>query len=213
MAKTGGTQEQDPGQIVAGNQFLVERLAQWGLKYARSIGVFVDYDDIVSIVHEGLFRAARSFDPSKGAPFPSYGWLRGMGHLKDALRDGDWLTRRERQLVQAWRRGDELSERRARQAARLVSQSPVVGDGPEVARNLPSGTQVEAPALDRAVVQDMLRHLPSPGREVLSRHYLDGMSLSAISVLLEVTESWVSQVHRTALRRLRCLYQAEAEAS
>ena len=43
MAKTGGTQEQDPGQIVAGNQFLVERLAQWGLKYARSIGVFVNY--------------------------------------------------------------------------------------------------------------------------------------------------------------------------
>ena len=43
MAKTGGTQEQDPGQIVAGNQFLVERLAQWGLKYARAIGVFVNY--------------------------------------------------------------------------------------------------------------------------------------------------------------------------
>jgi RNA polymerase sigma factor (sigma-70 family) len=89
----------------------------------------------------------------------------------------------------------------------------VVGDGAEVARNLPSGTQVEGPVLDRAAVQDMLGHLPSPEREVLSRHYLDGMSLSAISVLLEVTESWVSQVHRSALRRLRCLYQAEAEAS
>ena len=51
-------------------------------------GVYVSYhgslyhDDIVGIVHEVLLRAAHSFDPSKGVPFASYGWLRGMGHLK-----------------------------------------------------------------------------------------------------------------------------------
>ena len=89
------------------HQYLVPRIARKAYNYALTAGMrSVDRDDIVSLAQEGLLLAAGSFDPGKGTSFSSYAWLRVMGHIKDELRKDDYLTRRERQVVQAWLRCD-----------------------------------------------------------------------------------------------------------
>lgn len=206
MAECVGIDVQDWPGFIADNETLVKSLVRKGRSYALSIGVVVDDDDMVSIVQEGLLRAVRIYDPSKGAPFPYYARRRVLGHIKDTLRNRDWLTRRERQLVQAWRRGDELSERRSREAARLASQRPAIGDADEIARNVISDAEVEGAALDMAIVRQLMGRLTATEREVCRRYYLDGMTMSAIGTLLGATESWASQVHQNAMRRLRELY-------
>ena len=196
-------------RLVEQHQPLVQTIAKRALAYARSIGATADFDDLVGLAQEGLVRAADSFDPTKQVPFAAYAWLRVMGHIKDALRDDDYLTRRERQLVQAWLRGDPLNEDRARRAARLASQRPKPITT-EVAFELPSDSDFEDKALSQVQVRDALSSLAPMERAVLSYRYLDGMSNSAIGTILQVTESRVSQVHRTALLRLRQVLQVEA---
>lgn len=208
VAPPSGTSRR-PGDLAARDRLveqyqpLVQRIAKSARTYAQSIGsATTDLDDLVGLAEEGLVRAAESFDPLKGVPFSSYAWTRVMGHIKDALRDDDFLTRRERQLVQAWLRGDELDERRVRRAARLVSQGPKVVSAEAVAE-VPGDSQVEEAVLAKVQVKEALRFLGPMERAVFIYRYLDGMSMSAISALLEVTESWVFQVHGAALRRLR----------
>ena len=197
-------------RLVEQHQPLVQRIAKQARTYAQSIGsATTDLDDLVGLAQEGMVRAAESFDAGKGVPFSYYAWTRVMGHIKDALRDDDFLTRRERQLVQAWLRGDVLEEHRAKQAARLASQRPEAV-GAEAVDELPVDDHVEEAALAQLQVKEALRFLDPMERAVLSYRYLDGMSTSAIAALLRVTEARVSQVHRAALRRLRKTYELEA---
>ena len=206
----GGGDLEARDRLVEQYQPLVQRIARQARTYAQSIGsTMTDLDDLVGIAQEGLVRAAESFDPTKGVPFSSYAWTRVMGHIKDALRDDDFLTRRERQLVQAWLRGEELDEHRARRAARLASQRPKSA-AVEAAGEVPGDSHVEDAALAQVQVQEALRVLGPVERAVLSYRYLGGMSLSAIGMLLQVTEGRVSQVHRAALRRLRQAFELKA---
>lgn len=208
MADSPGDRSRD--RLVEEHWALVQRLANWARGYARSIGLKIDHDDLAGLAQEGLLRAAESFDLAKGVPFGSYAWLRVMGHIKDALRDEDYLTRRERQLVQAWRRGNELDDRRMRQAARLASQRPATWPPEQADFDVPGDNRVEGTALAHAQAQEIMGLLPPVERAVLGWRYLDGLSISAIGALLYVSESWVSQVHKSALRRLRRAYEPEA---
>lgn len=196
-------------RLVEEHEVLVQTIAKRALLYARSIGATAELDDLVGLAHEGLLRAAGSFDPTKGVPFAAYAWLRVMGHIKDSLRDDDYLTRRERQVVQSWLRGDELGKDQARRAARLASQrpKPLVG---EEAVQVPSDMNVEETALAQLQVREAFTSLNPMEKAVLSYRYLDGMNFSAIKTLLRVTAGRVSQVHRAALSRLRQSLEVEA---
>ena len=168
----------------------------------------MDHDDSVSLAQEGLLKAAESFDPGKGVPFSSYVWLRAMGHIKDALRKEDYLTRRERQVVQAWLRGDELDGHRERYAARLASQRPAPDFDPAI--GLASDDCTEDAVIVRMQVKEALTFLSPMERAVLSYRYLDGMSVSAIAALLHVTDGRVSQITKSVLRRLQAAFDVEA---
>ena len=61
MAETDELPVQDLDRLVADNKALAENLAQKGRGYALSIGVVIDQDEIVSIVHDGLRGAAESW--------------------------------------------------------------------------------------------------------------------------------------------------------
>jgi RNA polymerase sigma factor for flagellar operon FliA len=94
----GGDDLEIRNGIVAQYQPLARCIARRALSYAQSVGARTEFDDLLSLAQEGLLRAAGSFDPARGVPFSSYARLRAMGHIKDALRDDDFLTRRERQV-------------------------------------------------------------------------------------------------------------------
>jgi RNA polymerase sigma factor for flagellar operon FliA len=189
-------------------QPLVRQVGAKSRSYTLSVGARgVDLDDLVALAEEGLLRALETFDPDRGVPFAPYARIRVAGHVRDALRNDDYLTRRERESVKAWLRGEEMSAQRARSAARLASQRPKAVP-PEAVVSLADTHQVEDAVIADLCARDAVRSLSPMEKAVLNYRYARGMSLSAIATLLQVTESRVSQVHRAALGRLR-----EREAS
>ncbi len=192
-------------------QPLARSVARRSLDYARSISsAAANLDDLEGIAAEGLISAVERFEPDRGVPFKYYARLRVSGHIKDALRGYDYLTRRSRQQVSALLNGrsDDLSEEQKRTAGRLSSQRPLPTaewpadlDSRQPHLSLPD--QVEDEAIKPVLVNEILDTLSPPERAVIECRYLHGMSLSAIGVLLGVTESRACQIHLTAMRRLR----------
>lgn len=178
----------------------------WGFKArAASAGAsaVAEMDDLVGLAQEGMIRAVESYDPVRGVPFEAYARLRVAGHVRDALRDEDHLSRRDRRTVRAYFDGVPLEDGKARRAARLVAQRPQRGDTEDDARRVPDDAEVEGAVLTRLQVEELLRVLDPVEATVVGYRYLRGMSLSAIGASLALTESRVSQIHRAALERLR----------
>ncbi|HLI31146.1 MAG TPA: sigma factor, partial [Solirubrobacteraceae bacterium] len=93
-------------QLVEAYLALAERLARRAVTYAVSVGAAgASPEDLLGMAQEGLIKAVESFDPSKGASFSAYAGFRVMGHIKDTLREDDFLSRRARQVVKAWLKG------------------------------------------------------------------------------------------------------------
>lgn len=181
-------------------------VARHSLDYARSVSsAMANLDDLEGIAQEALIRAVERFDPTKGASFAYYVRLRIAGHVRDALRADDYLSRRTRQKVRALREGrlDTLSESQEREARRVAGQvSPSMGTE-EAAASASAPDRVEAEALSALHVEEALRQLKASERLVVEYKYLHGMSLSAIGAVLATTESRACQIHLAALRRLR----------
>lgn len=181
-------------------------VARRSLDYALSVGsAMSNLDDLGGIAQEALIGAVERFDPTKGASFAYYAKLRIAGHVRDALRADDYLSRRTRQKVRALREGrlDELSESQEREARRVASQVPST-DEPDDPTSAASATdQVESKVLASLGVEEALRSLRPAERLVVEYKYMRGMSLSAIGAVLSVTESRACQIHLEALRRLR----------
>lgn len=189
-------------------QPVAARMAKRSMEYARSVSSeMANPDDILAIAQEGLILAVERFDPSRQVSFPAYASLRITGHIRDALRKDDYLSRRTRRLVQAYRgeRSQELSEEQRRTAARVVGQRPLRQVEVSASEDWthPAMDSVETEALASVEVAEVLGKLKPAERLVLECRYLQGMSLSAIGVLLSTSESRACQIHLAALRHLR----------
>jgi len=192
-------------RLVESYRELADRIAR-GFAARRVVsgsGGVVELDDLVGLAREGMIRAVETYDPGRGVPFEAYARVRVGGHVRDVLRDGDDLSRRDRQTVRAYLTGEPLEDRRSRRAARLVAERPLRSEAPVDAGEVPDDVEVEPAVLTRLEVEEMLRTLPPVEATVVEYRYLRGMSLSAIGATLALTESRVSQIHRVAIERLR----------
>ncbi|MEE9452732.1 MAG: sigma-70 family RNA polymerase sigma factor, partial [Gammaproteobacteria bacterium] len=69
---------------------LVKRIAYHLLSHLPK---FIQLDDLFQAGMLGLLEAARNYDPSKGASFPTYASIRVRGAMLDEVRRNDWLPR------------------------------------------------------------------------------------------------------------------------
>lgn len=85
-------------------------LVSWGVgEIASRIPRFVPRDDLESAAMFGLYQAARTYDSSRGVPFPAFARQRIRGALLDELRSRDWAGRTVRSQVKQVRTAvDEL---------------------------------------------------------------------------------------------------------
>lgn len=202
--------DEDRNLLVEAYRGLADRVARRLSVYAGTVtSGAAEADDLVGIATEGLIRAVESFDPSRGFSFEAYARVRMTGHVKDVLRNGDFLSRRDRQTVKAWMAGEEVGEEKAKLASRLVSQYPKHSFDLDESR-VADTCVVEDTVLDRVEVTEMLSTLDPLEAFVVEYRYLRGMSLSAIGAMLAVTESRVSQINRAAVDRLRRMSLSEA---
>ncbi len=201
---------------------LVRQIAR---RVMRVVGA-ADLDDLVGDGSLGLIRAVDTFDATRGTSLDLYARKLIMGAMLNGLRRADPVSERVRRTLRraetkryelAQERGTlpslcELERtdgalRRARTAAHR--QAPLSLDA-----QLPGGHEAAvdwdaAPSLQAAQraasreLEEAVALLPPRQRRILALHYSNDLTLHAISSRMNVSPQRVSQLHLTALQRLR----------
>jgi RNA polymerase sigma factor for flagellar operon FliA len=196
---------------------------------ARRIGRLVpaaDIDDLVGDGCVGLIRAVDTYDAARGATLETYARRLVLGTMLNGLRRLDPISERARRtlreadrerLALAQERGSmpsmcEMEDRtaglrRARVAAfRLMPLSlegALGNDGAPDALGDPA--RIALLAGERREIVDAIRLLPERQRRIVALHYYNTLSLHAIGERMNVSPQRVSQLHLSALARLRTM--------
>ena len=139
-------------------------------------------DDLRQVAAIGLLKAAERFDEARGVPFAAYAIPVIRGELRHHLRDHTWPVRVPR------------AERRRPVAV-------VLDDDAARAEGL-------ADADDRLVVEDLVRALRRPERQVVRRYFLADRSQAEVAHELGLTQIQVSRLLRAALASMRARLEA-----
>ncbi len=186
----------------------------------------LDVDDLVGDGSVGLVRAIDSFDPLRGTQLGEYARRLIVGAMLNGVRRMDPVSERARRLVRdtenrryalAAERGDVPSSQEmerlcpgyTRAVAAAHRRQPLSLDAP-----LPRGESLafdwsDDPAriverrLQRAELTALIDDLPGRHRQVLLLHYFHHTSLRAVSRRLAISPQRASQLHTSALQRLK----------
>jgi RNA polymerase sigma factor FliA len=186
----------------------------------------LDVDDLVGDGCVGLIRAVDSFDPQRGPQLGEYARRLVVGAMLNGVRRMDPVSERARRIVRdgenrrytvAAARGDVPSAaemetqcpgyRRALAAA--YRGQPLSLDAP-----LPKGESlaydwsddpacIVAQRCERAHLAALIAGLPPRQRQVLLMHYFNGISLRAVGKRLAISPQRASQLHLSAIARLK----------
>lgn len=195
-------------------------------KLSRTLAVEVELDELVGAGVLGLMQAVEAFDPARGFTFSTFAATRIRGAILDELRRVDPMPRNARQK---WRRlhaveesltarleraptEEEIAEemgvdlrtlsrwRRVIDAASPESLDGAVGihasRAGEIERSVEHAEQVER-------VRKVLLLLRPQERAVFHLLYAEGLSGREASERLHLTQSRVSQIRKSGLRKLR----------
>jgi RNA polymerase sigma factor for flagellar operon FliA len=186
----------------------------------------LDLDDLVGDGCVGLIRAIESFDPARGPQIAEYARRLVVGAMLNGIRRMDPVSERARRIVRdgenrryalAAERGSVPSsvemERRCpgyrRAIAAAYQGQPLSLDAP-----LPRGESLaydwgDDPAriverrLERARLAELIAALPGRQRDLVLMHYFKETSLRAIGRRLAISPQRASQLHTSALTKLK----------
>lgn len=185
--------------------------------FRRRSATRIDRADFEQFAYEGLLQAIDRYDPLRGVPFGAYAVRRIVGNIADGIA--------RMSEVDA-----QISHRHRIEQERLHSLRNDAANGPDdalaalsdAAVGLAIGLMLEsltgaADAADPAPnayeslqwreVQARLarevERLPEREATIIRHHYDNGLPFARIAELLELSRGRVSQLHRSALERLR----------
>lgn len=184
----------------------------------------VDFSDLSAIGTEELIKLARRYDEALNDNFWGYAKKRVYGAMLDYLRSLDILSRANRKLVKAIDYAVEeylltnaneptdevLSEvlnesvekiHEARIASSIYTVMPLhdqlqVGD---------EGAALAAVEKDELVevIKKVLGSFKEREQMVIQLYYFEELTLKEISEVLEITESRISQIHKSVILKIR----------
>jgi RNA polymerase sigma factor for flagellar operon FliA len=208
---------------------LVDALAR---RIAREIGPSADLEELKGFGREGLFDAARRFDPSRGVPFRGYASFRVRGAILDGVRSSARLPRRAHERLSGLMAAARVSEGSLEDAfaapapgatpgdaeralgdhlaamatAVAVGLLATTGHGDANERVPVSQSATPEEALAHAQLLDVVRRsideLPREEAELVRRHYLEGERFDKVAAELGLSKSWASRLHTRAIKRL-----------
>ena len=208
-------------KLVEGAVDLVKIIA---VQMRRQLGSSLDVDDLISLGHEGLLGAARSFDASRGIPFRGYANLRVRGSMIDGLRTHGGLPRRVYRHLKAMEAGDRVQDAQieedgvnppatpqdadAKLSTRLsgIAMAMAAGfispevEGMERVPDLAASPEEQATRnelVDR--VRAAIASRPDAERKLLERHYFDGLTFEDAAQEIGLSKSWASRLHARAI--------------
>lgn len=219
--------EVTPEALIIQHMPMVKRVA---IHLKARIPPFMELDELIQVGMVGLIEAARAFDASKGFEFEHFALSRVRGAILDEVRRqsflprsavafnrsesealhalGAELGRTPTQLELAQYMGKEIEEfqKERGQAKRFETFSMEVVSDEVMAMpadtSLQPETMVEEAEFMAAVV-DAIDHLPEREKLVMSLYYVEELNLKEIGEVLGVTESRVSQILSTVVKKLR----------
>lgn len=190
----------------------------------------VQLDDLIQAGMIGLLEADKKYDPSKGASFETYAGIRIRGAIIDEVRRGDWaprsIHRNARRISETMRALEAKTGREAvdrdvasaldmdlddyfravRDASGCVlfsyEELEETEDTIAAPRTGNTSELVESHQLKRQVVH-AIEHLPERERLIVSLYYDEELNLKEIGLVIDVSESRVSQLLSRAVLRLR----------
>lgn len=184
----------------------------------------VDFVDLSAIGTEELVKLARRYDESQNDSFWGYAKTRVYGAMLDYLRSLDILSRSNRRLVKEINRAvelylvkydeepsdaelaemldeDEYKIHEARIAADIYTVMPLhdqLNEGDEGA----TLEQIEREELVE-VIKSVLMRYNEREQMIIQLYYFEELTLKEISEILGITESRISQIHKSVIRKIR----------
>jgi RNA polymerase sigma factor for flagellar operon FliA len=184
----------------------------------------VDYMDLSAIGTEELIKLARRYDEALNDSFWGYAKKRVYGAMLDYLRSLDILSRSSRKLVKAidyaveeYRAindeepsDEQLSEilgesiekiHEARIASSIYTVMPLhdqlqVGDEGMALANIEREELVN-------VIKSVLSQYSEREQMIIQLYYFEELSLKEISDVLNITESRISQIHKSVIHKIK----------
>ncbi len=184
----------------------------------------VDFFDLCAIGTEELIKLARRYDEKLNDSFWGYAKKRVYGAMLDYLRSLDILSRASRKLVKAidyaieeYRlvhdeepSDDELAQildesvekiHEARVASSIYTVMPL-HDQLQVGDEGAALVQIEKEELI-TVIKKVLSAYKEREQMIIQLYYFEELTLKEISSILEITESRISQIHKSVIQKIK----------
>lgn len=184
----------------------------------------VDFFDLSAIGTEELIKLARRYDEKLNDSFWGYAKKRVYGAMLDYLRSLDILSRASRKLVKAidyaieeYRlvydeepSDEELAQildesvekiHEARVASSIYTVMPL-HDQLQVGDEGAALVQIEKEELI-TVIKKVLSAYKEREQMIIQLYYFEELTLKEISSILEITESRISQIHKSVIQKIK----------
>lgn len=196
---------------------------------AQTLPAHVDRNDLYSAGREGLVKAARTFDPTKGAQFKTYAEQKIRWAVGDELRGQDPASRSMRGNIKDY-------ERIIRKLSHELGRKP---EDEEVAKAMGMSIDDYYDFLDKNVaafpdsegepthdifdilgtgiskdaIKKAIDSLPEDEKKVITLFYLQDWQANEIADEMGKTEGRISQIHSSAMFKLKRKFGVKEEES
>ena len=184
----------------------------------------IDYMDLCAIGTEELVKLARRYDETQNDSFWGYAKTRVYGAMLDYLRSLDMVSRSSRKLIKEIDHAievymadhdDEPSDKELSLILEIeeekVREARIASD---IYTVLPLddqlGTPEEGGMLERLEQEDLIESIQEvlmsfEEREqiIIQLYYFEELTLKEISDIINITESRISQIHKSVIRRIK----------
>ena len=184
----------------------------------------VDFSDLAAIGTEELIKLARRYDETLNDNFWGYAKKRVYGAMLDYLRSLDILSRASRKLVKAIDYAVEEhllthdEEPTDKELAELLDESVEKVHDARIASTIytvmPLHDQLQVGDEGAALAQvekdelvEVIKKILSSYKEreqmIIQLYYFEELTLKEISEVLEITESRISQIHKSVIQKIK----------
>ncbi len=184
----------------------------------------IDYMDLCAIGTEELVKLARRYDEAQNDSFWGYAKTRVYGAMLDYLRSLDLVSRSSRRLIKEIDRAIERhlcendSEPTNQELAIILNMEVEKVHDARIASDIYTvlplddqlGNEFDGGTLERMeyeelvdVIREVLTKFDEREQMIIQLYYFEELTLKEISEIVNITESRISQIHKSVIRRIK----------
>ncbi|MFA6144937.1 MAG: RNA polymerase sigma factor FliA [Sulfurimonas sp.] len=184
----------------------------------------IDYLDLCAIGTEELVKLARRYDEAQNDSFWGYAKTRVYGAMLDYLRSLDVVSRSSRRLIKEIDSAIERhlvafnTEPTNSELAILLGVDEAKVHDARIASDIYTilplddqlGNELDGGMLERMeheelvdVIKEVLMGFEEREQMIIQLYYFEELTLKEISSILNITESRISQIHKSVIRRIK----------